>query len=182
MYFNVPRGYAALLDHLEKDEALQQKFFARLDLLFYAAAALPQSLWDRLEQLGLKVRGRKVPFVVVLGPDRDGAGVTMVHFPIDRPGNIGVPGPGMAGEAGAGRGQAGDPRQGSQRHAGLLQGAGPDRQGLRRGGLAQDRRCRALRRRRTIPRAGLLFDGRTAENFKLTLGHLGERRHAAHRR
>ena len=34
VYFNVPRGYAALLDHLEKDEALRQKFFARLDLLF----------------------------------------------------------------------------------------------------------------------------------------------------
>ena len=58
VYFNVPRGYAVLLDHLEKDEALQQKFFERLDLLFYAAAVLPQTLWDRLERLGVKVRGR----------------------------------------------------------------------------------------------------------------------------
>ncbi len=57
-YLNVPRGFAALLDHLESDEALRRKFFQRLDLLFYAAAALPQSLWDRLEKLGLEVRGR----------------------------------------------------------------------------------------------------------------------------
>ena len=32
-------------------QALQRSFFARLDLLFYAAAALPQTLWDRLEEL-----------------------------------------------------------------------------------------------------------------------------------
>ena len=63
VYFNVPRGYASLADHLEQDEALREKFFARLDLLFYAAAALPQSLWDRLEALGRKARGRKVPFI-----------------------------------------------------------------------------------------------------------------------
>ena len=63
IYFNVPRGYAVLVDHLENDEALRQKFSARLDLLFYAAAALPQSLWDRLEKLGLEVRGKKVPFI-----------------------------------------------------------------------------------------------------------------------
>ena len=72
VYFNVPRGYAALVDHLEKDEALRQKFFARLDLLFYAAAALPQSLWDRLEALGLKVRAQGA-FHLVLGAHRDGA-------------------------------------------------------------------------------------------------------------
>src|SRR5262249_21387099 len=48
IYFNVPRGYAVLLDHLEADAELQEKFFARLELLFYAAAALPRSLWDRL--------------------------------------------------------------------------------------------------------------------------------------
>ncbi len=94
-YFNVPRGYAALLDHLETDEALQRKFFERLDLLFYAAAALPQSLWDRLERLGLKVRGRKVPFISSWGLTETAPAVTMVHFPMDRPGNIGVPGPGM---------------------------------------------------------------------------------------
>ena len=82
MYFNVPRGYAALLDHLEKDEALQQKFFARLDLLFYAAAALPQTLWDRLERLGVKVRGRKVPFFSSWGLTETAPAVTMVHFPI----------------------------------------------------------------------------------------------------
>jgi feruloyl-CoA synthase len=44
MYFNVPAGYAALLPYLERDEALAQKFFSGLRLIFYAGAALPQDL------------------------------------------------------------------------------------------------------------------------------------------
>ncbi len=84
-----------LLDHLEKDEALRQKFFARLDLLFYAAAALPQSLWDRLERLGEGARAQGAVHLVV-GLTETAPAVTMVHFAIDRPGIIGLPVPGMA--------------------------------------------------------------------------------------
>src|SRR5262249_61626910 len=104
---------AALADHLEQDEALREKFFARLDLLFYAAAALPQSLWDRLEAVGIKARGRKVPFISSWGLTETAPAVTMVHFPIDRPGNIGVPGPGMAVRRGPGGGQAGSRGKGA---------------------------------------------------------------------
>src|SRR2546423_2838341 len=45
MYFNVPRGYDLLLPHLEADAELRGNFFRELDVLFYAAAALPQNLW-----------------------------------------------------------------------------------------------------------------------------------------
>src|SRR5579859_1077391 len=51
LYFNVPRGYDLLLPHLEKDSELRRNFFRELDLLFYAAAALPQNLWDRIRKL-----------------------------------------------------------------------------------------------------------------------------------
>ena len=49
LYFNVPRGYDLLLPFLEKDAELRRNFFSRLDVLFYAAAALPQNLWDRIK-------------------------------------------------------------------------------------------------------------------------------------
>src|SRR4051812_44429936 len=42
IYFNVPAGYGALLPFLERDADLRARFFERLDLIFYAAAALPQ--------------------------------------------------------------------------------------------------------------------------------------------
>ena len=49
IYFNVPAGYTVLLPFLERDEAFARSFFAKLRLIFYAGAALPQDLWDRLK-------------------------------------------------------------------------------------------------------------------------------------
>jgi acyl-coenzyme A synthetase/AMP-(fatty) acid ligase len=64
-------------------------------LPFYAAA-LPRTAWDQLEALSLKVLGRKVPFVSSWGLTETAPSVTVVHFALDGPGNIGVPGPGNA--------------------------------------------------------------------------------------
>jgi feruloyl-CoA synthase len=169
VYFNVPRGYAVLLDHLEKDEALQQSFFARLDLLFYAAAALPQTLWDRLERLGTKVRGRKVPFISSWGLTETAPAVTMVHFPIDRPGNIGVPGPGMAvklapvGDKLEIRVKGPNVTPGYFKAPDLTAKAFDEEGWLRTGDAVRFADP-------ADPAAGLLFDGRVAENFKLSSG------------
>jgi feruloyl-CoA synthase len=169
VYFNVPRGYAALLDHLERDEELLRKFFADLDLLFYAAAALPQSLWDRLEALGLKARGRKVPFVSSWGLTETAPAVTMVHFAIDRPGNIGVPGPGMAVKLVPVEDKLEIRVKGPNVTPGYFKA--PD---LTRAAFDADGWLRTGDAVRLAdpadPAAGLLFDGRTAENFKLLSG------------
>jgi feruloyl-CoA synthase len=169
VYFNVPRGYAVLLDHLERDEALQQSFFARLDLLFYAAAALPQSLWDRLERLGMKVRGRKVPFISSWGLTETAPAVTMVHFTIDRPGNIGVPGPGMAvklapvGDKLEIRVKGPNVTPGYYKAPDLTAKAFDEEGWLMTGDAVRFADA-------ADPAAGLLFDGRVAENFKLSSG------------
>lgn len=60
LYFNVPRGFDALIAFLEQDESFARDFFGRLRAVFYAAAALPQSTWDRLEKSAQKVLGEKV--------------------------------------------------------------------------------------------------------------------------
>jgi feruloyl-CoA synthase len=169
VYFNVPRGYAALLDHLEKDEALQEKFFARLDMLFYAAAALPQSLWDRLEKLGLKLRGSKVPFVSSWGLTETAPLATMVHFQIERPGNIGVPGPGIsvklvpASDKLEIRVKGPNVTPGYFKASDLTAKAFDEEGWLKTGDAVRFAD-------EGNPAAGLLFDGRTAENFKLSSG------------
>ena len=81
VYFNVPRGYAVLLDHLEKDEALQQKFFARLDLMLYAAAALPQIAVGPAGAAGREGAWQQGAVRCLLGHDRDGAGRHHGAFP-----------------------------------------------------------------------------------------------------
>src|SRR4051794_8910131 len=55
--FNVPSGYGQLVPRLEEDAALRASFFARLQLVFYAAAGLPQDVWDRLEAVAVAERG-----------------------------------------------------------------------------------------------------------------------------
>jgi feruloyl-CoA synthase len=93
-YFNVPSGYEILLPYLENDEALRNRFFSRLELIFYAAAALPQNLWDRLEKVSLAATGRIVPMASAWGSTETAPLVTSVHYPIDRAGIIGLPVPG----------------------------------------------------------------------------------------
>src|SRR5262249_42136215 len=61
IYLNVPAGYAALLPRLERDEAFARSFFAQLRLIFYAGAALPQDIWNRLEALSVRTTGERVP-------------------------------------------------------------------------------------------------------------------------
>jgi feruloyl-CoA synthase len=93
-YFNVPRGYGLLLDYLEKDSALRDHFFGNLEMIFYAAAALPQSSWARLESLSLAALGEKIPIISSWGLTETAPLATCVHYPIDRAGIIGLPAPG----------------------------------------------------------------------------------------
>lgn len=168
-YLNVPRGFAALLDVMENDTELQAKFFARLDMLFYAAAALPQTLWDRLEALSIAVTGRRVPFISSWGLTETAPAVTMVHFPITRSGNIGVPSPGTAVRLVPDNDKLEMRVKGPNVTPGYYKSPEQtakafDEEGWFRTGDA------ARFADPANPAAGLLFDGRTAENFKLSTG------------
>ena len=167
--FNVPRGYAALLEHLETDAGLCQTFFSRLDMLLYAAAALPQSLWDRLQKLGLQVRGRQLPFVSSWGLTETAPIATSVHWPLDRPGNIGVPVPGVEVRL-VPVGEKLEVRvKGDNVTPGYFKNPEQSRQAWDEGGWFKTGDAVRLADPAN-PAAGLVFDGRTAENFKLSSG------------
>jgi feruloyl-CoA synthase len=93
LYFNVPRGFDVLLPYLESDAPLAAHFFSRLKLIFYAGAALPQNLWERLQRLADRL-GTRVAMVSAWGSTETAPLVTSVHFPIERAGVIGLPAPG----------------------------------------------------------------------------------------
>jgi len=94
IYFNVPRGFDALILFLEKDDALRKSFFRDLQLIFYAAAALPQNLWEKLEDLSVRERGKRTVMVSSWGATETAPMVTSVHYEIERAGVIGLPAPG----------------------------------------------------------------------------------------
>ena len=96
IYFNVPVGYAMLLPHLEQDEALRNNFFKRLQLIFYAGAALPQDLWERLERVAIQATGKKVIMTSSWGSTETSPLATAAHFPLEKAGVIGIPCPGVS--------------------------------------------------------------------------------------
>lgn len=95
LYFNAPRGYDMLLPYLERDEALRDAFFRKLDLIFYASAALPQNLWTRLESLAIAARGERVRMVSSWGATETTCTATSVYYTIEQAGVIGIPAPGV---------------------------------------------------------------------------------------
>lgn len=94
VYFNVPRGYDMILPHLENDAKLRERFFSNLEVLFYAAAALPQATWQRLEALARDSSAGGVTMTTAWGSTETSPLATSAHFPLERAGNIGVPAPG----------------------------------------------------------------------------------------
>ncbi len=94
MYLNVPRGFDMLLPYLENDAQLRRNFFSRLKLIFYAGAALPPSLWARLEKLGIEETGQRVRMISAWGSTETAPMATCVHYDIDHAGVIGNPAPG----------------------------------------------------------------------------------------
>ena len=95
LFFNVPKGYDALLPILEEDDELARHLFANLDAMFFAAAALPQQLADRLAALAARHRRAPLLFTSAWGSTETSPLVTSVHFITSRAGNLGVPVPGV---------------------------------------------------------------------------------------
>ena len=168
-YFNVPRGFDLLVARLEQDAELASTFFRELDVLFYAAAALSQPTWERLEAVSTKIRGSKVTMVSAWGSTETSPLTTQVHFPIDRAGVIGLPAPGCelafvpSGSTGGKlemRVRGPNVSPGYWRAGGTVEPSPRDERGFYpmgdAGRLADE----------TDPSKGVVFDGRTAENFK----------------
>jgi feruloyl-CoA synthase len=94
VYFNVPRGFDMLIAALRDDEELRRRFFSEVKFAFYAGAALPQNLWDALEELSIRTTGCAMPMVSAWGSTETSPLATDCHFQAQRSGNIGVPIPG----------------------------------------------------------------------------------------
>jgi feruloyl-CoA synthase len=176
IWFNVPAGYAAALPHLEDDLELAAAVLRRVQLIFYAAAALPQDVWDRLEALSVKAVGEPIPMTASWGTTETGPLATSAHFPLRGAGNIGVPVPGVEVKLVPTetrlelRVRGGNVTPGYWRRDDLTERAF-DEEGYYRTGDAAKLADPA------DPTKGLIFDGRIAEDFKLTSGtwvHVGK--------
>ena len=95
VYFNVPRGYEMLVPHLQRDAQLRERFFARVEILFYAAAGLGQRFWDDLQALAVETCGERIRMVTGLGATESAPFALCVASDDARAGMIGLPVPGV---------------------------------------------------------------------------------------
>jgi feruloyl-CoA synthase len=183
-YFNVPKGYEALLPYLRDDAALRRNFFSRLKVLWFAGAAVSQHVYDEMRVLALAERGEPVPFLTGLG-STETAPMTLARLvEADDASNMGVPPPGvelkMVPFEGQGRTHYEMRIRGPHITPGYwrqpeLTAQAFDEEGWYRLGDAFAFADEG------DPGRGLLFRGRIAEDFKLTTGtwvHVGPLRAA----
>jgi len=94
IYFNVAAGYELLVAFLEQDACLAKNFFRELRLLFFAAAALPRTIWDRLQALIDQYAPHPIPITSSWGATETAPLCTSVYFSNTINNNIGLPVPG----------------------------------------------------------------------------------------
>jgi feruloyl-CoA synthase len=169
IYFNVPRGYDALLPFLRRDAGLRRNFFSRLGLIQYAGAALPQPTWNAYEELAIEACGERVMWITGYGLTETAPFTMCTNRGAARAGSVGLPVDGLEMklvptldklEA---RFKGPSVTPGYWRDEGLTSAAF-DEEGYFRTGDAMRFADPS------DPQSGLQFDGRTAEDFKLTTG------------
>jgi feruloyl-CoA synthase len=94
-YFNVPKGYEELVREFDADPALRDHFFSRVKMLMYAGAALAQYTWDELQRLSVEATGERVLIAAGLGATETSPFALMCTFEAERAGNVGVPSRGL---------------------------------------------------------------------------------------
>jgi feruloyl-CoA synthase len=168
-YFNVPKGFEMLIPYLEKEPALRENFFKNLNILFYAGASLAQPIWNRLEDLAVETIGVKIPIITGLGCTESGPSAMFANWGGAFSGLLGVPVAGMDvklvpdGDKMEARYKAPNVTKGYWRNDEATKNAF-DEDGYYKTGDA----VKFLDENN--PDKGLVFDGRIAEDFKLSTG------------
>jgi feruloyl-CoA synthase len=169
IYFNVPKGYEALVPHFRADAALRKNFFSRLKVLFYAGAGLNQTTWDDLTQLAVETTGERIIFLSSLGSTETSPLALACTFDFDRPGNIGLPAPGVELKLVPNEGKLEARLRGPHITPGYWRQPQLTRDAFDRDGFYKIGDALKFADP-DDPGKGFLFDGRIAEDFKLSTG------------
>lgn len=168
-YFNVPKGYEALIPFLRADRELREKFFSELKVLWFAGAALSQPVFDAMKDLAVETCGERIPFLTGLGSTETAPFALGRMWDSAHSTNMGLPGPGIELKLVPAQGKLEARLRGPNITPGYwrqpeLTAKAFDEEGFYKLGDAlkfEDP---------NEPRKGLLFDGRLTEDFKLSTG------------
>ena len=95
LYFNVPKGYEFLVEHLANDAALRDSFFRRLQVMQYAGASLAQHVWDGLDAAARAATGQRIRIITGYGSTETAPFAFTTTWTVERAGLVGLPAAGM---------------------------------------------------------------------------------------
>ncbi len=172
VYFNVPKGFDELATAMDSDQQLRDTLFKRCKVFMFAGAGLSQAVWDKLDGHGEASTGERVRIITGLGMTETAPSCTFAVGTDVRSGHIGLPVPGVeiklvkdtsTGDKTEIRFRGPNVMPGYWRAPEQTRDAFDD-EGFYRTGDA------VVFVDAADPQRGLLFDGRTAEDFKLDTG------------
>ena len=95
VYFNVPTGFEVLAHTMKTDAQLRKNLLSRVKMFFFAAAALSQPIWDALFEVAEQEVGERIVMNTGLGMTEGCPFCVAVNSPNVQAGDIGVPTPGL---------------------------------------------------------------------------------------
>ncbi|MGZ5265376.1 MAG: feruloyl-CoA synthase [Caldimonas sp.] len=169
VYFNVPKGFEEIANALETDPVLRKTFFSRVKMLFFAGAGLSQPVWDKIDRLAEQECGERIRMLNGLGMTETAPFAICANAYEVKSGHIGLPAPGLELKLVP----MGDKQEVRYRGPNVTPGywRAPeqtaehfDEEGFYCSGDA------ARPMDPAHPERGFMFDGRIAEDFKLSTG------------
>ena len=168
-YFNVPVGWDSLVEALEEDAELAGTFFSQLGMMFYAGAGMAQHTWDRLRAVARKTTGHEVLLATSLGATETAPFALACTEVQEFSGNVGVPAAGLSLKLVPNGGKLELRLKGPSITPGYYGDPTRTAEAFDDEGYY----CMGDALRPADPddlSKGFFFDGRVAENFKLTTG------------
>ncbi|WP_350296030.1 feruloyl-CoA synthase [Limnohabitans sp. Rim8] len=169
VYFNVPTGFEAIANAMQTDDLLRKTLLSRVQMFFYAGAALAQPIWDSLYESQEREVGERIVMGTGLGMTESGPFGIFVTNPFVQAGDLGVPAPGLELKLVDTQGKTEVRYRGPNITPGYWRNAEEtagafDEEGFFKTGDA------VKWIDETDVHLGLKFDGRIAEDFKLATG------------
>lgn len=169
VYFNVPKGFEEIANAMQGDAALRATLLAKVNMFFYAGAGLAQPVWDKLDAQSEATCGERIRMITGLGMTETAPFAICANAQDVQAGHIGLPAPGVelklvpSGDKMEVRYRGPNVTPGYWRAPQLTDEAF-DAEGFYCSGDA----VKPIHVNR--PEGGFMFDGRIAEDFKLSTG------------
>ncbi len=95
VYFNVPKGFEEIASAMDTDTVLRDSLFRRCKAFMFAGAGLAQAVWDKLDAHGEAAVGERLRMVTGLGMTETAPACMFAVGTDTRSGHIGLPVPGV---------------------------------------------------------------------------------------